>query len=168
MADLRRLLTQAGAVDVSTYIQSGNAVFNHPAGAADVVSALEPLLQEAAGFAVPVMLRTPAELRSLVEGNPFAARGAEATKVHVLFLKEAPPVGAIDSLDPLRYEPEAFVLQGRDVYLHLPQGMGRAKLTPALLEKVLGVAGTARNWKTVTKLLELADKASELTTGREP
>ncbi|MCA1657443.1 MAG: DUF1697 domain-containing protein, partial [Actinobacteria bacterium] len=104
------------------------------------------------GFAVAVVLRTAAELASVVRDNPF--RGVERTQLHVTFLSNDPPAGALDSVDAAAYAPEEFALVGRQIYLHLPNGMARTKLPKAL--DVFSTSVTTRNWRTVLKLAELA------------
>lgn len=154
MADLRALMEEAGATNVRTYIQSGNVVFDHDQTDDAVLAAdLEARLEAAFGFAIPVLLRTPADLEALVAANPFP--GTEPTRPLVSFLLDAPPAGAFDGIDAAAFAPEAFLLAGREIYLHLPDGSGRAKL-PQALARAHRTAETTRNWRTVLTLLELA------------
>jgi uncharacterized protein (DUF1697 family) len=159
MAALRDALTAAGCSAVSTYIQSGNVVLTPPKPApGDLTSWLEARIAEVAGFKVPVVRRTHAELEHLVSQNPYPEAGG--TKLHVVFYAGDPGGDALDTVDLAAFAPESCRLVGRDLYLHLPDGMGRAKL-PAALEKAgrkagSPAAGTARNWNTVLKLVELA------------
>lgn len=154
MVDLRAVFTAAGARQVSTYIQSGNVVFAHPSGPPERLRVeLQQRIGAAAGFPVPVILRTAADLASVVRDNPFAE--LDSTRLLVAFLAEARATEALDSVDRTRFAPEEFALRGREVYLHLPAGAGRAKL-PQTLDALLATWSTTRNWRTVTKLLELA------------
>jgi len=156
MATLRDLFVDAGYDQVTTYIQSGNVVFSHRSPSSDRLRAdLETRIGDAMGFEVPVMVRTKAEMADVVVRNPYP--GVEGTELHVLFLADDLPAGALDAIDSIdveRFAPETLVVSGREIYLHLPDGMGRAKL-PAALGR-LDMATTARNWRTVEKLLELA------------
>ena len=152
MAKLRAVADDLGYEDVTTYIQSGNVVADGPRDLAPTT--LERALDERFGVSARVVLRTPKDLRKLVEGHPF---GSDTSNTHVVFLAEKPAAGAGDELADRDVGGERFVLAGRDVYVHYPNGLGRAKLSTALLERHLG-AGTARNWRTVTKLLELAEQ----------
>ena len=156
MAELRAALESLGLEDVVTYIQSGNVVFRGRGGVRALAAAIEGGIEEAFGIDVVVLLRTPAELRKVTAGNPFLRAGADPAKLHVVFLSGKPAKEAAAGLDPDRSPPGEFELGGREVYLHLPTGFGRSKLTVDYFERTLGVAGTARNWRTVTKLLELA------------
>jgi uncharacterized protein (DUF1697 family) len=152
MATVRAVFEAAGASDVVTYIQSGNVVFSHRAGSlATLERNLEDALAREAGFSVPVMLRTAAEIAAVVANNPYP--NAQPKQLHVVFLAGKPSAAAVRSIDRDKYEPEEFVVAGREVYMHLPNGLGRAKLPPALAK--LQTPGTARNWQTVNKLVEL-------------
>jgi uncharacterized protein (DUF1697 family) len=154
MADLRALLEALGHVDVTTYVQSGNVVFRSAGGrAADLAAAIERRIESELGLDVAVMLRTPAQLRAVLDGDPF--RDAERKQVHVVFLEEKPTATAAKRLDPGRSPGDESALRGRELYLRLGNGAGRTKLTLDWIEKQLGVRGTGRNWNTVTKLVEL-------------
>ncbi len=154
MADLRALVEDAGGTDVQTYIQSGNVVFEHAQPEDDTLrDDLEQRLEAAFGFAVPVILRRAATWDAVVRDNPFP--DDDPTRLHVSFLRDEPPQGATDGIDRERFAPEEFELHGREVYLHLPDGIGRAKL-PAALTRVIGTPDTARNWRTVLQLAALA------------
>lgn len=154
MADLRALLQAAGATNVETYIQSGNIVFDHEGRDDAALRAdLEARLEAAFGFAIPVLLRTPDDLVTLVAANPFP--GTEPTRPLVSFLLDPPPAGAFDEIDAAAFAPEEFVLAGREIYLHLPDGSGRAKL-PQALARAHRTPETTRNWRTVLALIDLA------------
>jgi uncharacterized protein (DUF1697 family) len=161
MSTLRAVLEAAGCTGVVTYIQSGNAVVVPPSPApaeADLAAALGTAISEAAGYGVPVVLRSRGELRHTVEANPYP--GAEGTRLHVVFFGEPPGPSLLSGLDQAPFAPEAATLVDRDLYLHLPNGMGRAKL-PTAVERAgrslrPPTVGTARNWNTVLKLLDLA------------
>jgi len=154
MADLRALLEDAGGTDVATYIQSGNAVFEHTQVKDDTLrDDLEQRLERTFGFHVPVILRRGTAWDAVIRRNPFP--DDDPTRLHVVFLRDKPPKGATDKIDRQRFAPEEFKLSGREVYLYLPNGLGRAKL-PVALTRVIGTPDTARNWRTVLKLAALA------------
>ena len=157
MKSVRELFEAAGHRDVLTYIQSGNVVFESDTGKeADICADLEPRLAAAAGFAVPVILRSAAAMRKIVRNQPFA--DVDAAHLHVSFLPAEPPKGSLAQLDLAALAPEDAAVLGRELYLHLPHGMGRAKL-PVALGKAAGLReGTMRNWRTVTKLAELSER----------
>ena len=153
MAELKQELTDLGLEDVVTYIQSGNVVFR-TSDKATAAAKIEKRIKAKYGLRVAVILRTRPELERIAKANPF--RRADTSKVHVLFLADRPKASATKQLDPDRSPPDEFAVKGREVYLHLPNGAGRSKLTIGYLEKQLGVAGTQRNWNTLLKLIELA------------
>jgi uncharacterized protein (DUF1697 family) len=152
MARLRALCESLGHADVSTYIQSGNVVF--AAKRAVTPAALEQALASEFGFAIPVVLRTEAELAKIVKADPFPK--ADRSKVHVGFMATKPAAAAVKTIDHDRFLPEEVVVKGCEVWYHLPNGMGRAKL-PLHVDRQLKTPTTVRNWNTVTKLLALLD-----------
>jgi uncharacterized protein (DUF1697 family) len=153
MADLRKLFAEAGATDVRTYIQSGNVVFDAPHKSEEALRKdLERRIEASAGFEVRVMLRTAKAWAHVVDANPFPR--VEPTKLHVAFLAAKPTARAVAALRAEDVGSEEVVVAGREAYLHLPAGLARAKLPQAL--RLLETPVTLRNWRTVTKLLELA------------
>jgi uncharacterized protein (DUF1697 family) len=150
MAKLRSVVEELGYTDVRTYVNSGNVVYTGPKRSA---KHLERALAEAFGFAVPVVLRTRDELAAVVEANPLREVATEPAKYLVVFCAEKPIV----TLDPQEFEPERFVVRGREVYLWLPNGIGRSELAKVLANKPIGTNSTGRNWRTIEKLLALAD-----------
>ncbi|HEY3485405.1 MAG TPA: DUF1697 domain-containing protein [Ilumatobacteraceae bacterium] len=154
MKAVKELFEDAGHREVVTYIQSGNVVFESDDTEAALCADLERRLAAAAGFAVPVVLRSAAEMRAVVQRQPFTH--ADAAHVHVSFLAAPPPKGALGTVDLDAVAPEGAAVVGRELYLHLPNGVGRARV-PIAIGKVPGLReGTLRNWRTVTKLVELS------------
>ena len=156
MADLRDLFDGLGAKDVATYVQSGNVVFTSTDGAAKLAGAIERKIQRDLGLSVPVLVLPRAQLTKVLNGNPFTKGKKEPATLHVTFLAEKPARAKVGKLDPALGKPDEFRVVGQTIYLHCPNGYGRTKLTNNYFEKQLGVAATTRNWKTVTKLAELA------------
>jgi uncharacterized protein (DUF1697 family) len=157
MAQLKSSLASLGYEDVVTYIQSGNVVFRSPVGDARKVAAtIEKRIAEEFEVPASVLIRTPAELRAVEKQNPFLKAGVDASKLHVVFLDRSPKKSAVTDLDPGRSPPDEFEVRGGEIYLHLPNGAGRSKLTIDYFERRLGVRGTTRNWRTLTKLIELS------------
>lgn len=158
MAALREAFAEIGASDVRSYLQSGNVVFRAPDEVARALPArFETLAAARFGFPVPVVLRSLAELRSVVAGNPFHADGGDERALHVMFLDGTPAPEAAARLDPQRSTPDAFALSGRHIYLRLPDGVARTKLSNAYFDAALGVVTTGRNWRTVMAVLALAE-----------
>jgi uncharacterized protein (DUF1697 family) len=158
MKDLVRLMQRLGLRDVRTYIQSGNAVFRSKR--IDVIAVAEKIkaaIQRGYGFAPEVVIVTFAELSKAIAANPYPEAAADHKSVHLYFMAAAPKTPDLDALDALRANGERFVLKGKVFYLHAPAGVGKSKLF-ARIEKKLGVPATARNWRTVCQLKELAEE----------
>jgi uncharacterized protein (DUF1697 family) len=144
MADLVALFSAAGCTRVRTYIQSGNVVFE--ASAATAAKAARTVHEK---VGVPVVLRTGEAVLRALDRNPYP--GKEAA-LHLMFLGEAPSKQALSALDPLRSPGDVYTVSGADIYLHLPNGVARTKLTNAYFDRVLATVSTLRNWRTVEKL----------------
>lgn len=147
MSDLAALVEQLGGRDVQTYLQSGNVVYT---GSASLGGQLETALQEQLGVTAAVLTRSGRELAAVVAGNPYTVGG---TVVSVTFLRDRASASAVAAIDPRAYDDE-FVVAGREVYLHTPNGYGRSKLLNRFWERKLGTVATTRNWNTVVALAE--------------
>jgi uncharacterized protein (DUF1697 family) len=155
MADLVALFSTERCAHIRSYIQSGNVVFTaEDACARTLESAIPAAIFKRFGFSPAVVLRAAGELEQIVASNPFA--DADTGLLHVGFLTSAPDRTAIASLDPDRSPGDSFVVRGREIYLHLANGMGKTKLTNAYFDSKLKAVSTFRNWRTVKKLIELA------------
>jgi uncharacterized protein (DUF1697 family) len=159
MKDLKEIFAEVGCENVRTYIQSGNVVFEATATVAKgLPEKIAVLIKERFGIHSPVIVRTAKELAAVVEGNPFLKAGAPETELHVMFLADAPGASRIETLDPARSPGDEFAVHGKDLYLRLPNGAGKSKLTNAYVDSKLGTVSTARNWRTVTTLLGMMEK----------
>lgn len=159
MATVVESLRSAGCDSVRTYIQSGNAVFRGAdAVAADAAKAVAAAVADTVGRTIPVVLRTREELSSIVRRNPFAGAERDHRMVHVGFSDLRPAPERIAALDPQRSAPDEFQVQGREIYLRLPNGAAGSKLTSAYFDALLGTTTTFRNWRTVLKLLAMVSE----------
>jgi uncharacterized protein (DUF1697 family) len=150
MAELRRLFEEAGAEDVRTWIQSGNVVFSL---AKPDAAQFEAAIADQLGVKTVVVLRSAAQMKKLATSHPF---GRDTSSSHVAFFVEKPRAAELRKVAELDIGDNKFELIGSDVALHYPTGFQGATLTTAKLEEILGIQGTARNWRTVEKLAELA------------
>jgi uncharacterized protein (DUF1697 family) len=154
MKDLAEIFAKAGCAEVRTYIQSGNVLFRAtPAVAKVLAPRITEQIAKRFGFQIPLVLRTAEQLAAAIKNNPFREIPQEA--LHVYFLAGVPDAARAAQLDPGRSKPDAFIVQGSEIYLHLPNGMGRSKLTNAYFDSKLATTSTARSWRTILKLLEL-------------
>jgi uncharacterized protein (DUF1697 family) len=155
MATLQELYESLGLRDVRTLLQSGNVVFR--SNLTDRVRLSKRLMQEIErqlDLKVDVIIRTLAEIQSIVERSPVLSPHADLSKLLVMFLADVPDAQAQASLLKAHSGPEMLEIRGPEVYLDYPNGVGRSKLSGALIENKLHRSGTARTWHTITKLLE--------------
>ncbi|HVV93672.1 MAG TPA: DUF1697 domain-containing protein [Hyphomicrobiales bacterium] len=156
MADLRLVALGLGLAEPRTLLQSGNLVFRAAGRPADIEAELEAALAGRFGGWIDVMMRTAAEWDAAVAANPFAAE-ARRDPAHLLLvaLKEAPSPDAVAALRAAIKGREAVEAVGRHAYVVYPDGIGRSKLTGAMIEQRLGTRATGRNWNTALKLAEM-------------
>lgn len=160
MADLRQLLSDLGFDNPRSLLQSGNLVFGGTRRAGRSLEAmLEAAARERLGLRIEFMVRTAAEWDAIVRDNPFPAEARDDPgHLLVMCLKRAPAPEAITALQDSIPGREQVRAGGRHAWLVYPDGIGRSRLTAALIERRLGTSGTARNWNTVLKLQALANK----------
>jgi uncharacterized protein (DUF1697 family) len=159
MADLRELMTSLGLEGVTTLLQSGNVVFRSNKTADSLEQQLERASEKEFGSRIEFFVRTAAEWKAMIAANPFSSE-ARADPAHLLAvtLKSAPTAANVTALQRAIKGREVVRAKGRCAYIVYPDGVGRSKLTSALIEKTLGTRGTARNWNTVLKLAALAER----------
>ena len=158
MAALQAAFEEAGGGEVETLLQSGNVVFDAPADEGEAIAArARASLARDLDIDAPIVLRDGESWLRLVAGNPFLAGGADPNMLHAACLSAAPSAERIARLEPDRSPPDAFVVVGADVYLSLPNGVARSKLSNAWLDARLGLVSTMRNWRTVTKLAAMVE-----------
>ncbi|MGA8535244.1 MAG: DUF1697 domain-containing protein [Candidatus Tumulicola sp.] len=160
MKQLVEMFAEARCVDVRSYIQSGNVVFTAPLSVVKTLPAvLAKRIEERFGFRAPIIVRSRDEMGRIIRGNPFLKAGLPQTALHVYFLADLPGADAVKRLDPSRSATDVFDVRGREIYLHLPNGMARTKLTNAYFDAQLSTVATARNWATVLKLQAMMNAA---------
>ncbi len=157
MPVLREALEGSGFEDVSTYVQSGNVVLSSTASPKRVGTDVERLVANRFGLDIQVVVRTRAQLAAVVKRNPLGEVAKNPKLYQVTFLQEAPAAEVVRKLEAAAAGKEQVVHIGRELYAWHPDGVGRSKLAALMSGKGLGVTATARNWTTVTRLLEMAD-----------
>jgi uncharacterized protein (DUF1697 family) len=158
MAALRELLAEGGHENVRTLLQSGNVVLRSRKAPDTLARALSREISGGLGVETQVVVRTRDELADVVENDPLAGIADDPKRHTVYFLSGEPDADAVRTLAEADHSPEAFAARGRELYTWHPEGIQRSPLVRKIDEKRLGVAATARNWNTVTKLLALADE----------
>ena len=156
MTRLRRVLTDRGHAAVRTHLRSGNVVLDSPLDAGALTRDVETAVEEEFGFAVPVVVRTGAELAAVVAADPFAAIRDDGARHLVTFLPVVPDPARVAALPPAPEGGDAYRVLGRELHSWLPEGVLASPLGSWRWEDLLGCSGTARNWNTVTRLAELA------------
>ncbi len=154
MAEFRELLEQLGARDVRTYIASGNAVFELEGDSDEFERAVEAAVQDRYGYFREVMTRTPRELQAALDAHPFDV--ADEARSYVSMLSAEPGADALAAASAVRTGDDQWRVVGRELHLRYASGAGLATLSQEALAKRLGVAATARNLRTIRKLLDLA------------
>jgi uncharacterized protein (DUF1697 family) len=163
MAELKVLYTELGFKNVNTYIQSGNVVFETDnADIAEIKNLIESKIAENYNFNVPVIIRTAQEIEAVLKDNPFLKQMyIEKDRLHITFLAEMPAPEHVEKMSDQKFHPERFIVHKQEVYLYCPHGYGNTKLNNNYFESKLKVTATTRNWKTVNKLAEMLDVATE-------
>ena len=155
MAELRVLLGDRGFGEVATHGQSGNIALGADEAPDAVAERVAGLIEQRFGLTVPVAARTHEELRAVCAHDPLAGGAEDPKRYQVTFLDAPPDPATIDRLAGLATGTERLAAHGRELYSHHPDGIARSRLAAQLTAPSLGANATARNWATVTKLLEL-------------
>jgi uncharacterized protein (DUF1697 family) len=158
MADLRTVLETLGYGSVRTHLQSGNVVLESGATAARLKREIEDGIAADLGVEVEVFVRSQKEIAAVIAHDPLGAVADNPSRYLVSFLSGKPSAAGVKEAKAIDVDPEQFVVHGREIYAWHPDGVHNSRLAKVLSEKRLGVTATARNWNTVTKLLELANE----------
>jgi uncharacterized protein (DUF1697 family) len=159
MNELVTVLEKIGARNVKTYIQSGNAIFQGEEPNASLLSnKISAAVKKSHGFEPQVLLLELEQMEKAVESNPFPEAESEPKALHLYFLAAVPENPDFDTLESIKSNRERFALKDGVFYLHAPEGIGRSKLA-AKTERLLGVSATARNWRTICKIMAMAKLA---------
>jgi uncharacterized protein (DUF1697 family) len=154
MPRLREVLTARGYGAVRTHLASGNVLLDSPLPEPELAAELSKAIEAEFGFDVPVILRMADELADVVAADPFGDVATDASRYSVSFVPEPLNPARVAALPPA--VDGAYEVRGRELYLWLPDGLMGSPMGTWKWDRLLGVAGTNRNWKTVTKLVELA------------
>lgn len=158
MEKLRASCEALGFEEVKTYIQSGNIVFRTGKLRPEALTKkLEERIVRDFGFSSDIIIRSKQELDEIVTGNPLLReRGVDESKLHVVFVREAPSPAAIRKLESLTLEPDKIRHAGQEIYFYFPNGVSGSSLWKHPLDRILEVPGTMRNWRTVITLSGMA------------
>jgi uncharacterized protein (DUF1697 family) len=154
MPRLQKVLTARGHEEVRTHLRSGNVLLASPLDATGLAADVSAAIAEEFGLDVPVVIRTAEELADVVAADPLGEVSTDPSRYSVTFLPEEPDDAAVAALPPA--DGGEYRVLGRELYLWLPDGMSRSPMGTWKWDRLLGVAGTNRNWNTVTRLVELS------------
>ena len=155
MSDLKALLADLGYDDITTILNSGNAVVSTADSAAKAESHVSTAIASSLDLKIEVMARTHDELAAVVDADPLGSLVTNPSHYAVAFLRSVPPKDALAAVDPQAYAPECWKLIGRELFIWYANGQAKTKLVGSFWEKQLKMAATARNWNTVQKLRDL-------------
>lgn len=155
MADLRDLLSANGYKEVKTYIQSGNIILESDKKPKQISTHVKELITKQYQFNIPVVTITDQELLNCFIKNPFSEKEEDIKKLHVTFLSDFPEESKVKDLEIPIYNNDQYSIEGKIIYLHIPDGFAKTKFNIKTFEKKLDVQATTRNWNTVTKLVNL-------------
>ncbi|MBT8253213.1 MAG: DUF1697 domain-containing protein [Flavobacteriaceae bacterium] len=156
MAELREILAARGLQHVQTYIQSGNVVFQSEKSTVQLESDIHEAIKEHFRFDVPVLVRTHQNLKDILDNCPFEKEKKE--KSYFTLLQSPPEASRMAEVAMLEYPGEEFVVTPECIYYFSAVGFGKAKFNWKGVERKLNVSMTARNFRTVQKLLSLSDQ----------
>ena len=155
MAELRKLLSDSGLKEVETYIQSGNVIFKSPE---EDIQKLELEIHEAIkihfGFEVPILVKTPEDLQHVFDNCPFSEE--KKTNSYFTLLYTVPDKDLMDDVAKISYPNEAFFITNDCIYFYCSTGYGKAKYNNNFFERKLKTTATARNYKTMVKLIAMS------------
>jgi len=159
MAALKEAFEKAGFKNIRIYIQSGNVVFEDKSkNEEDLKKKIEKLIADTYELKVPVLVRNLEYWNWVIENNPFISQqDIDPSRLHVTFLSEEPENEKLEKIKDLTLDNDRFIVIGKTVYLHTPNGYGNSKINNSFFENKLKVTATTRNWKTVNELKRISD-----------
>jgi uncharacterized protein (DUF1697 family) len=160
MEKLRVSCEALGFKNVQTYIQSGNIVCQAGKLSSDAAAKkIATQIVKDFGFSADVIARTGDEMERIATGNPLLKEsGVDASKLHVIFFSDTPSAEAIRKLEAIVKTPDKVRHQGKEIYFYFPNGVSGSSIWKHNLDRVMGISGTMRNWRTVNTLYEMAGK----------
>ncbi|SNR38068.1 DUF1697 domain-containing protein [Lutibacter flavus] len=162
MVELKQLFINLGYYDVITYIQSGNVLFKSSIKEQQLLEdTIVAAISKHFEYDVNVLVLTKNELTTIFNSNPFLAKDSamDISKLHLTLLNNEPDLSKKHQIETLVINSDdEFIIHKNSVYLHCPNGQAKTKLTNNLFQKKLNSAATTRNWRTITKLIELSNQ----------
>jgi uncharacterized protein (DUF1697 family) len=161
MTELAKLFIDQGFGDAKTYIQSGNVIFSNDReeSSSSLSEKLEKAILKKFNLPISVVTRKNSDLVKLIDSNPYLIEpDFDASRMAVMFINKTPLDSQIQKVAGLNFPPDKFKIIGNEIFIYCPNGFARTKLNTGFFERKMNVIGTARNWKTITTILNLTDK----------
>jgi uncharacterized protein (DUF1697 family) len=160
MAELKQLFQSMDLQNVKTYIQSGNVLFESEAESEELSHQIEQEIKNTFGLSVPVIIRTATEMQHIIKNCPYPFdRLLEGESIHISFLASTPAQECLDQISNINSDIDEYQIKGREIYLFFRQSIRKSKLAVQLQK--IGIPATMRNWKTVSKLVSMAEEMTE-------
>ena len=158
MVEVRKMMTNIGFKDVQTYIQSGNIIYRSESNSTiEMEGMIQGAIENTFGFDVPVLVKSVNEIQYILTKNPYNNENDLAkNRVYFVLLQDTPDAELVKTFKSMDFPNEKFMVFNTCVYLCCKNGYGKAKLSNNFIERKLKVKATARNYRTMNKLLELA------------
>ena len=155
MEDLRTMMFTLKFQNVSTYLQSGNIIFQETDANPEKMSVvIADSIFSTFGLKVPVIIRSHQQLERIVKYNPFLSKNLPGIPNYaVTFLSKTPEKERVNSIKEIKYMTDQFLISSEEIYLNCPGGVGNTKFSNTFFESKLNVTATTRNWKTINELL---------------
>lgn len=164
MAELKKLFETLGFADITTYVQSGNIVFNCASdeNAGTLEARIEKEIETVFGYEnVTAFIKTRAALEQLRDRSPYPPSEGDTKRRYFTFIRKAPSAEQVEKLEPYASEAERFTVTDTCIYLYCPEGYGKTKLSNNFFENKLKIRATTRNWNTVNKLIQIAENTEK-------
>lgn len=159
MSDLKVLYEKLGFENVTTYIQSGNLIFESKLTSEnEIIIKIEKAISDSYNYEVPVLVKNMNDMENIINNNPFSNQtNIDVKKLHVTFLSDNTENELIEKIKDYKSGNDKFIIDEKVIYLYCPDGYGNTKLNNTFFEKKLQIKATTRNWQTVNKLFEIAN-----------
>ncbi|SDX24656.1 Uncharacterized conserved protein, DUF1697 family [Lutibacter oricola] len=159
MAELKELLENISFENVITYIQSGNIIFNSKKVNKETIQQnISKSIFDKYGYTINTLVISKKELTTIFESNPFIKKNnsVDISKLYATLFNSTPDLSETEYLENISNTDE-FIIDNKTAYIYCPNSYGKTKLTNNIFEKKLKSPATSRNWKTITKLVELSN-----------
>jgi uncharacterized protein (DUF1697 family) len=163
MDALKKMYAGLGFVNIHTYVQSGNVIFQFKKSeSVKLEITIKDAISDEFGFDVPVFVKDADEMQNVLKNNPFIKKkDVDLIKLHITLLSKLPGQTELSKLKEYSFLPDEFIVSEKTIYLYCPNGYGNTKLSNNFFENKLKVTATTRNWKTVNELVKIAKSQPE-------